>query len=204
MAKVTTAPIAVAPETLALVKREVTAVEKMAAAVVVNSSESLTSAVEILGRIKTAQKVLEGKKMAITKPINAALKEVRSLFAPFERALEQSESFIKAQMMEFKQAEDRRVFEAEAKIRALAEANRIKPAIAEKRLAAVVQAPATQVQSERGTIQFRTVRVVEIVDAALLPREYLVPDMSAIRTAALAGVAIPGVIVKEETQVAAR
>lgn len=202
MAKLTNS--AVAPETLALVKREVTAVEKMAAAVVVNSSESLTSAVEILGRIKTAQKALEGRKTAITKPINAALKEVRSLFAPFEHALEQSESFIKTQMMEFKRAEDRRVFEAEAKIRALAEANQITPAIAEKRLAAVVQAPTTQVQSERGTVQFRTVRVVEIIDVKLLPREYLMPDMPAIRTAALAGVNIPGVTVKEETQVAAR
>lgn len=49
-----------------------------------------------------------------------------------------------------------------------------------------------------------TRKVVDVVDESLLPREYLVPDMPKIRQAALAGVPIPGVTVRDETVVVAR
>lgn len=49
-----------------------------------------------------------------------------------------------------------------------------------------------------------TYRDVELVDANLIPREWLVPDWTRIRQAALAGTEIPGVRVVEKTTIAMR
>lgn len=195
---------AINAEELVLVRREVSLAEKMAAAVVVTSPETLMLATDTLGRVKEAQKTVGARKTAITAPLNMALKEIRALFAPFEIALERAETLIKDTMLKFKRAEDTRVAAEAAKIRALQEKGRLKPATAEKRLAQIEEAPPVQVRGDRGVVQFKSVRIVEITDESKLPRKYLVPDMVMIRREALAGELIPGVEVREDTQVAAR
>ena len=54
-----------------------------------------------------------------------------------------------------------------------------------------------------GEVQIRKIKKVRISDEALLPRQYLVPDMVAIRKDALAGVSIAGVEVYEDESIAA-
>ncbi len=62
--------------------------------------------------------------------------------------------------------------------------------------------PITLVEPLQAPLQAR--RWVEIVDAALIPREYLVPDMARITADALAGKVPPGVRVVEGSTLAAR
>jgi hypothetical protein len=55
-----------------------------------------------------------------------------------------------------------------------------------------------------GEVQVRKIRKVRIVDAALLPREYLIPNEVVIRRDALGGKQIPGVEIYDEEVIAAK
>lgn len=187
---------------IAVVKQQTTKAHQAAEALVIANAKDMTSAADMLGKIKTVQKLIKTKKEDITKPLNEALRNVRSLFAPVEESADESERLIKGKMNAYQVEQDRIAREEEAKIQKQLDAGRIKPETAIRKTEAIAK-PQTAVKGERGAVQFRTVRKVVIEDAASLPREYLIPDFVRIRKEALAGVAIAGVKVVEEKEVAA-
>lgn len=103
------------------VSKAVIAAEKLE----VKDDPSMLEAGEVRKKIKEVGKILKEKKEAITKPLNDALKQVRSLFAPIEANYEEAESIISNKMLSYQnkvEAEKRKI-EAEA-IRKLEEAQR--------------------------------------------------------------------------------
>jgi len=190
------------PKELALVKREASAAEKLAATITIQSSDDLEAAASVLSKVKTSQRIIKEEKEKITKPLNAGLAAARAFFKPFEDAVDKAEELIKGKMMQFRRLEAVRIEKREEKVIERLDKGSIKP----ERAVAIIEAmqQPTRVQSDGGAkVLFRKVRVVHVDDEQKVPRAYLVLDMVKIRRDALDGKVIPGVSVVEEEQPAA-
>lgn len=148
-------------------------------------------AVELGGQIKTAQKFVTEKKEAITKPMNQALKTVRDMFRPFETSLDGAESLLKSKMLQFKREEEKKRLAIEARV----EKGTMKQ---ETAVAKVQDMTQKTVRSETGAKATETFRIeYVIVDVAQIPREFLVPDMQAIKQSFKEGKPVAGVEAKK-------
>lgn len=68
---------------------------------IITDDSEQKAAAEFLSSVKANAKDLKKKKEAITKPLNASLKEVRELFKPAETQIEDIEQAIKKAMLEY-------------------------------------------------------------------------------------------------------
>jgi hypothetical protein len=190
---------------LSVVKTQVSKALQAAQALQITSQQELTAATDVLSKIKTVGKIIKEKKEAITRPMNEALKQARALFAPIEENYEEAERVIKSKMLAYQQEVDRKAREEQAKIEARVERGTIKPETAIKKVAAIENVGTTVSGNRGGEVQFRTVRRAQIENEALLPREYLIPNVTKINEDAIRkNIEIPGVKVIEEKVVASR
>jgi hypothetical protein len=170
-------------QSLALVKQDVEAVENQSR-FKVTSEDKLQMAVTARKQIKEASKKLEVQKKSITDPLNAALKNTRALFAPFEERLQVVDKWLGGQMldwMEKKEAEARaKAAEVEKKV-ATGEITFAKASVAVEKATAKVEA-----------VPVREITKLRIVDASKLPREYLIPDEGKIFAALKGGQLVVG------------
>ena len=197
---------------LAVLRQTSTRARNRAETIVIESDSDLKKGADFLSNVKKAQKLIKEKKESITKPMNMALKNARAFFAPFEQSLDESERLVKARMITYAQlvqekaAEDARRIEEELHRKAQEEQMTAEKLSAETNKAmqemAELKTVETKVEGRKGAIQYRTVKQIEVEDLNAIPREYLIPDMTKIRKVALAGVQIPGIIVKEVKQIA--
>jgi hypothetical protein len=129
---------------------------------------------EALGDAKSAWKALERRKKTATKPINAALKEIRSWFKPAQDFYGHAERILKNKLVEAHrkaaEVQDAALRAAQA---AHAEAN---PAAVRE---ALVQSQAAEIQ-QADNVSIVKSWAFEITDAAALPRKYLMPDVTKI------------------------
>lgn len=186
---------------LQVVKANATKAANAAEALVVDSAEAMAKATELLSKINLAGDMIKQRKEAITKPLNAALKSARELFAPMEAAQQEAKATVSRKMIAYQtQIEAARRAE-EAKIAARVEKGTMKLETGAKKMEALAPVE-NKVEAKSGTVTFKEVRVPKVVDEAKVPREYLVLDMVKIRRDALAGVEIPGVVIEIEKQLA--
>jgi hypothetical protein len=82
----------------------------------INDDAEQGNAAKVLASVKTNAKSLKTKKEAITKPLNAALKEIRAQFKPAEDRLAELETNVKAALLDYHTSKE---------AAAQAEANRI-------------------------------------------------------------------------------
>lgn len=137
--------------------------------------------------IYTFYKLLEERRQAFKKPITAAGRQIDAAFkAPLD-ALDGALATVKATLTAWTIQVERRRREAEEAARQAAPADAVVAPITPAIMAA---------QSSASLVQTREFREVVVVDAAALPRKYLVPHFPNIRADALNGVAIPGVEVR--------
>lgn len=182
-----------------------------------------TVAAETLKAIKAKSKELDEREKAITRPINESLKAIRDLFRAPKDLLARAEAAFKGSMLTYQRAEEQKRMEAQRVAEELARKERERLAElarkAEERgatekaqqfmeRAAVVVAPIVQTVAPKvAGIATRKDYTFEIVDAAQLPREYLMPDEQKIRKvvrAMGADTSIPGVRLIEREILAAR
>lgn len=187
---------------LAPLKAQVSKLENQANAVAISTPEDYTQAVDIVAKLKEAGSNIKAKKESITKPLNEALKNARDLFRPIEDQFSNAESVIKGKLLSYKKMMDERAAAEEAKIAQKVESGKMKLETGEKKLDQIERVDTTT-KGKVGEVQIRKIKKVRITDEAALPRQYLVPDNVAIRRDALSGIAIPGVEVYDEEQVAA-
>lgn len=164
----------------------------------VQTPEQINIAGEILVDVKGRFKQLEERLQEITKPLNAALKSTRDLFRPAMSAYEEAEVILKQKI-------------AHAHL-AIAEANRLAMLAAQAQMAqgnvhaaalaatSMVERPTTEGVRTRESYGYR------IVNALLVPREFLVVDDKKIKAHIAAHGdknPIPGVVVEKTMQVVA-
>lgn len=245
-------------------EREANEVLTIAKGIVVTTPEEFQAAGAQFAAIKTKLKALEDQRVAITGPMNAALKAVNDLFRRPKEALEAAASYYERPMAAYKREEERKRREAEeaarrerekaereARERAAEEQRRLDEIrrqeeearraaeAAESPVAAFlakqkvdqIQAQAEeQIQATTDAIRevalapaavpvdfvpkataagvaTRKLWKFEIVDASLIPREYLIPDEKKIGELArtLQGkAALPGVRFFDEIKIGGR
>lgn len=159
-------------------------------------NDTLDFAAEILADVKGKNNRLEEMKHTATKPMNEALKAVRSWFAPAQNHYAEAEVILKNKIAAYHREIEMRRQAALAKIDDAADSPTITVALVELGAA---QKPVTQ------GVSVTEVWDYEIVDASLLPREFLMPDEKKIKAASVgAGLEIPGVRRFKKSRVASR
>lgn len=191
------------------IKRQVTTAVNRANDLVIDSNDSLAAATDILKQVKDAGKVVKARKEEITKPLNDALKSARSLFKPIESDLETGERIIKDKMLDYENEVESKRAEEAAKLEQRVEKGTMRVDTAMRKMDDL-ETVDSQVKGAKGSVQFRTVRKVKIVDPTKIPLKYLMNEkvLDAIRasvsTDVLNGTKVDGVEIVEEKQVAAR
>lgn len=199
-----TAPVA---KRLAVYDRELDFLVKRAQEVEVRDEGSLRLAVETAAAAKKLDGAIEKLRKQYVEEPNRFIRAVNNLAKRYQDRLKQVESGLKRKISEYQyQLElERRKAEAAAQ----EEARKLQERLQAEAQAAGVEAPqvvapvipekATTVRTAEGSAIQRTQWTFEVVDPALVPREYLTVDEKAIRAAVKAGVReIPGVRIYEE------
>ena len=191
------------------IKAQVTKSVNRANDVIIDSPESLAAATDILKAIKDAGKVVKARKEEITKPLNDALKSARDLFRPIEADLATGERIIKDKMLDYtNEVEAKRAAEA-AKLEARVERGTMRTDTAMRKMDDLETVDST-VKGAKGSVNFREVRKVKIVDPKAIPLKYLMNEKvldalrAAVRTDVLNGTKVEGVEIVIEKQVASR
>jgi len=185
---------------LAPIRTQLSRAVEAASQITISNIEELTRATEMLAKVKTIGKQIAERKLSITAPLNEALKNARSLFAPIEAQWAEAERIIKDKMTAYQEKAIAQANARKAKIEQQVEAGKMSFDKAADKIEAIT--PPTTTTAKSGAVQFRTRKDVQIEDENKLPREYLLPDMVKIRKVALAGIEIPGVKVVEVQSVA--
>lgn len=159
-------------------------------------NDTLEFAAEILADVKGKNNRLEEMKHTATQPMNAALKAVRSWFAPAQNHYAEAEAILKNKIATYHRAVEAKRQAALVKIDDAADSKTITVALL---ALGAAQKPVTK------GVSVTEVWTYEIVDASLLPREFLMADEKKIKAASVgAGLEIPGVRRFKEARVASR
>lgn len=191
------------------VKRQVTTISNQAGELMIDSQESLSQATDILSKIKSSAKDLKSRKEEITNPLNAALKSARSLFKPLEDDLATAERTIKDKMLDYSNEVEEEARKKAAKLEDRVERGTMRTDTAMRKMDEI-ETVGSSVQGANGSVQFRTVRNIKIVDPTKIPLKYLSNEKvlaaisAAVRTDVLNGTKVDGVEIVEEKQIAAR
>ena len=188
---------------VAVVQQQSSKALEAANAITITTDEELATATDHLSKMKTVAKMIKDRKEAITRPLMEALNSARDLFKPIESNLADAERIVKNKMLAYQNEQQRIADEATAKLATRVEKGTMKPQTALKKMAEV-GAPTTTMQGKVGSIRTSIVKRYRVIDASLLPREFLVPDMGKITEALKSGQAVSGAEVYEEKVISAR
>ena len=215
----------------ALFKRSESALE-IAREIEIRSSDEAVLAAADLKSVKRLTKQVNEKRLAITRPLNEALKEVNALFKPAKEWLGQAELLLKSKLLAYQAEQDRIARELQAEADALAKKEQEKldrraakaeakgkaeKAEALRRVAETTTAPVIESAAPKlSGIATRETWKAEVTDKALLfkhivnERHDLLPlveiNQSALNAQARSlknELDLPGVEVKKETSLAA-
>lgn len=164
----------------------------------VSTTDDIEQAAIILEDIKAKSKKIKGRLDEITKPLNAALKSTRGLFAPALNALAEAENILKTKIGEAKrQIDQRRIDAARAAQAALSAGNAVVAASIE------IERPPQDAQG----VQYRKVWSYEVVEPERVPRDFMSIDEQKIRAFVNMHkdkAQIPGVRIFQKEQVVVR
>ena len=183
----------ITPEAQELIKEAEGIVAEYRTYTIVDNAQ-YSSAGDALKRIKTKAAELEELRKSMTKPLDESKKRIMDFFRKPLDFLAQAESIIKRSMLGFQQAEERKRLEAERKAKELAdkeaeklrkkaekEAAKGNTAKAEElkqqaeETAAITPVVASTVEEVKG-VSTKKIWKYRIVDANVIPREYMIPN----------------------------
>jgi hypothetical protein len=142
----------------------------------------------LLSDIHQFHKLLEDRRKELKEMPLRLGRQIDAHFKPHLEKCEKAMTQVKAQLSVYAAVIAARRAEAER------EAEQI--ATAEDRAVAPITPAVLAAAESAKAVKTREFKEVVVVDPALIPREYLAPDMAKIKPAALAGLPIPGVEVR--------
>lgn len=186
---------------LTVIKTWVSKLENQANEITIENQEDYKGAITLVATLKETGSKIKNKKESITKPLNEALRNARELFKPIEDQFSSAEKIIKVKLLAYAKKVNDEARKKEEAIAARVEKGTMKIETAERKIQEVEKVENTT-KGSVGKVQIKKIKKVRISNEADIPREYLTPDMVAIRRDALGGKEIPGVEVYTEEQVA--
>lgn len=169
----------------------------------ITDEASLKAVIELLGTLSHARKLIDAERTAASQPHHETWKMILAEFNELSAPIKGREAMVKEAIEEYnaeqkKKADDERkrqerlARERQEREDVRAEKEEREPI--EHKPPPVPEPPKTMRADSGAKVTMRKQRTFEIVDEGQLPREYLTPDMQAIRKAVNAGVTeIPGV-----------
>lgn len=162
---------------LAPLKIKIQTVAEQVSAFTIIDPTTLKQGVEMLSKLNSYADSIKAKKELITKPLNEALKNARSMFKPLEEVYDEAVSSLRQKMTIYQTNEVNARKEAEQAIAA-----RIAPGKGNLTLETAVNrmsalsSPDKEVATDAGLVQFRETKVLKIISKLLIPDEYWVID----------------------------
>ncbi len=183
------------------IKRQAMQAQEVVNQTTITNDDDLVAVADQINVIKQLKREIRAEMEKYTKPAQAIINEARAKYLPLEKICDEAESQLKAKVAEYMDAQEAKRLKEEEKIVAKIEAGRMKEETGIRKIEELGNEVRT-IQTENTQLQRRKVRVAYIVNAELVPDEYWIIDEVRVKRDALAGKLIPGVEVKEETQIA--
>lgn len=157
---------------------------------------TMVQAGTLLGKIKDYKKKLKEEEDSLTEVHLKEVTKVRAIYKPKRDKIEAVIKYISEQVNTYQTELARIEREKQDKIAARVEKGTLKMETALTKLEQI-EKPIDSVTTASGTIKFRTVKELQIIDAQLIPREYLIVDTVKVEAALKGGVDIPGALLIE-------
>lgn len=161
----------------------------------IKTDGDLENASVIYSQASEGRKEVDKLRKELVMPIKQHAKKIDGMFMPVVKDYEGIRVLIQSKMSSYITDRDNKAKEKEAKLAEKAASGDLTLAQAAASSERIKKAP-TKISTPVSTVRTVEKKVIEIEDANAIPREYLVPDMVAIRKDALAGKEIKGVVVK--------
>ena len=183
---------------------QVSFVEEKADQLVISSKEEMTTASDLLIDLKKIEKIIIARKKKITRPLMDALASARDLFKPLEIGYSSAKNTINSKMLNYTDTEDTRIEKERARVekRVGKGTMRVDTAVIKLEEAGEIK---TSFDGAKSKTLIRKMTKIRIVDKALVPREFMIPDLKLITQAVLKNkLVIPGVETYEEKSIVSR
>lgn len=174
-----------------LTVKEVSPLLEQAKIIEIKDEVSLEQATEFLSNLNAKLDQVVDSRETITKPLNEALKQARLKYKPIESALESSIDIIRDKMSAYATEIDKERKKQEQKIQDKLENGNMSIPTALKKLETLDSVPST-VSSNSGSVSFRPVEKLKIVNPLLVPRQYLTINEKAVLDDLKNGVKVAG------------
>ena len=167
--------------------------------IVVQDKDSLTTAVNFLGKIAIAKKEVDSRRRFFVDPLNQQVKNINDLFRNYSDPLGEADRIVRNKVLVYQAEEARRVAEEQQKAleEAKAQAEEASKHPTEEFIPIpinMVEEPEKTVRADAGSATTRQVWTFKVVDPSKVPDEYKVIDEKKIAAVVKAGVRnIPGV-----------
>jgi hypothetical protein len=166
-------------------KTEVDELKNYLDAVKIEKQADLDFAAEALRSIAEKHDALDTKRKSWVNPLNRVVKDINATFKPVLDVLKRAESGLKQKIGEYHVKAERE------RLRLLEEASKAASKNAQKRAESLIEkAELLDVEQVDG-LGVKMVWTGEVVDAAKIPREYLVPDLKKLLAVTEAGASDP-------------
>jgi hypothetical protein len=183
----------VATKVVAEYKKQILFVQQKANELVIASDEDMAKGADLLDAVKKVETGIIERKEMITRPLMSALASARELFKPLEVGHAEAKKTIKAKMLDYTIAEDERIAKEKERVEARVEKGTMRMDTAVKKMEDIGDAK-TSFAGEKAKTSIRVVTKVRVVDESLVPREYLIVDMTKVTEAVLRQkIIIPGI-----------
>lgn len=179
MSEKATLDLAVVQEQASQSGVEASSMAEFVRSAMIEDEDSYTGGVEIVAKIKTTYKRIEAVRVSIVDPIRKAMDAANGFFKPHLANLLTAEQEMKGKLIRYTQevaAKKAADLAAAAKAVEKAKTPAAQVKAAERVMAAIETPPPPKVEG----MAMRTIWSGEVTDAALLPREYMIPDLKAL------------------------
>ena len=193
---------------LPAIKAGLTKAEKMIAEFEIKTDEDLALVAGKIGSIETFKKAVKAAKKALTEPADAIYDRAKFLYDPIIKKCENFRVILDQRAIAYHEKKEKERKEAEAKIAAKVEQNKLLPETAVKKMEALPVVAKT-LNSEKSSLSFKKTAVPVIADPTLIPDEYWIIDEVRLRRDALernknGQDQIPGVVIEMRTNTSSR
>ncbi len=164
----------------------------------IKTPEDMKQATELLSQINKQSDAITKEKEKVTKPLNAALSAERKRWKPAEDIIKKAKDHLRSEMSKYQTALSKQAEEEKARIAGRVGEGKGKLKI-ETAAAKIneVAVPDAVVETESGSISFKTDYEVTVTDIHIIPEQYLEVNITAIKRAHKDGVVVPGVTISE-------
>lgn len=177
---------------LTTIQKSLSPIVDQALSIIIKKPADMVIATEILSKLNSFNDRIAEEREKVTKPLMEALKAERARWKPAESANEEAINYVRKEMTRY---QTEQIAIQKAKEQAIAAKVSKGEIELDKAVAKIekIKAPADNIATTAGDVQFVEVKKFEVVDISKLPIEYHLSDEVKIRAKLKQGVELPGV-----------